>query len=190
MSLKTGSKPLKISCYKKANWTVVRCVINHNLQKLYLPTHLLTPWSRDVLEDPLVSQLVKKFLAFYRTRKFITAFTSSCHLSLSSKTLYYIINAYLFWRYIILAINNFRSLSTKCMTKLRSCKQEYGWLYFNQRDSSVRDLFQGRDKSPASRYCHFSRQNIMTVPSYLSSQFVNFTVLVAIYSGKSRMLLE
>jgi hypothetical protein len=40
-------------------------------------TYLLTPWSR-VLE-----KLVKKFSAFYGTRKFLTALTSSRHVSLS-----------------------------------------------------------------------------------------------------------
>jgi len=45
-------------------------------------TYLLTPWNR-VLEKLTGFQLVKKFLAFYETRRFITAVTSSCHLSLS-----------------------------------------------------------------------------------------------------------
>ena len=44
---------------------------------------LLTSWSRVLLEKPAGSQLVKKFPAFYGTRKFITAFTSARHLSLS-----------------------------------------------------------------------------------------------------------
>jgi len=44
-------------------------------------TYLLTPWSR-VLEKLTGLQLVKKFPAFYGTRKFITAFTSARHLSL------------------------------------------------------------------------------------------------------------
>ena len=47
-------------------------------------TYLFTPWSRVLLEKLTVSQLVKKFPAFYGTRRFITAFTSTCHLSLSS----------------------------------------------------------------------------------------------------------
>jgi hypothetical protein len=34
-----------------------------------------TPWNRGLLEKLTVSQLVKKFLAFYGTRRFITAFT-------------------------------------------------------------------------------------------------------------------
>jgi len=45
--------------------------------------YLLTPWSRGLLEKPTSSQLVKKFPAFYRTRRFITTLTSARHLSLS-----------------------------------------------------------------------------------------------------------
>ena len=41
-------------------------------------TYLLTPWSRVLLE-----KLVKEFTPFYGTRRFITAFTSASHLSLS-----------------------------------------------------------------------------------------------------------
>jgi len=48
-----------------------------------LLTHLLTPWSRVILEKLTGSQLVKKFPAFYWTPKFITALTSARHLSLS-----------------------------------------------------------------------------------------------------------
>ena len=44
--------------------------------------HLLTPWSR-VLEKLIGFQLVKKFTAFYGTRKFVIAFRISRHLSLS-----------------------------------------------------------------------------------------------------------
>jgi len=47
----------------------------------YLLTYLLTPWSR-VLEK-LTGSAVKKFPAFYGTRKFITIFTIARHLSLS-----------------------------------------------------------------------------------------------------------
>jgi len=43
-----------------------------------LPSYLLTAWTRVLLE-----KLVKKFPAFYGTRKFITAFTSARHLFLS-----------------------------------------------------------------------------------------------------------
>ena len=50
---------------------------------MHTHTHTLTPWSRVLLEKLTGSQLVKKFPAFYGTRKFITAVTSARHLSLS-----------------------------------------------------------------------------------------------------------
>jgi len=49
----------------------------------YLHTYLLTPWSRGLLEKLTGFQLIQKFLEFYGTRRFITAFVSSRHLSLS-----------------------------------------------------------------------------------------------------------
>ena len=49
----------------------------------YLLTYLLTSWSRVLLEKLTDSQLVEKFPAIYGTRRFITAFTSARHLSLS-----------------------------------------------------------------------------------------------------------
>jgi hypothetical protein len=49
----------------------------------YLFAYLLTAWSRVLLEKQTGLQLVKKFLAFYGTRKFITVFISARHLSLS-----------------------------------------------------------------------------------------------------------
>ena len=46
-------------------------------------TYLLTPWCSVLLEKLTGLQLVKKFPAFYGTRRFITALTSVRHLSLS-----------------------------------------------------------------------------------------------------------
>jgi hypothetical protein len=46
-----------------------------------------TPWSRVLFEKLTVPQLVTKFPAFCGTRKFITAFTSARHLSLSTARL-------------------------------------------------------------------------------------------------------
>jgi hypothetical protein len=46
-------------------------------------THLLTPWSRVLPEKLKRPKLLKKFPAFYGTRKFITVFTAVQHLSLS-----------------------------------------------------------------------------------------------------------
>jgi len=45
---------------------------------------LLTPWKRVLPEKLTGLQLVKKFPAFYGTRRFISAFTSAGHMSLSS----------------------------------------------------------------------------------------------------------
>ena len=49
----------------------------------YLLTYFFTPCSRVILEKLTGSQLVKKSPAFHGTRRFITAFTSARHLSLS-----------------------------------------------------------------------------------------------------------
>jgi len=46
-------------------------------------TYLLTQWSRVLLEKLTSFQPVKKCPTFYRTWRFITAFTSAHHLSLS-----------------------------------------------------------------------------------------------------------
>ena len=48
-----------------------------------LYNYLLTPWCTVLLEKLTGLQLVKKFPAFHGTRRFITALTSVCHLSLS-----------------------------------------------------------------------------------------------------------
>ena len=48
-----------------------------------LYSYLLTPWSRVLLEKLTCCQLTKKFHTFYGTRRFITAFTRTRHLSLS-----------------------------------------------------------------------------------------------------------
>ena len=50
---------------------------------IYIYIYLLTPWCRVLLEMLTGLQLVKKFPAFYGTRRFITALTSVRHLSLS-----------------------------------------------------------------------------------------------------------
>jgi hypothetical protein len=56
----------------------------YSIPRYYTPyTYLLTPLSRVRLEKQTSLQLVKKFPAFYGTRKFITPFTSARHLSLS-----------------------------------------------------------------------------------------------------------
>jgi hypothetical protein len=48
-----------------------------------LLTYLLTPSSRVLLEKLILLKLVKKFPVIYGTRRFITSFTNSRHLSLT-----------------------------------------------------------------------------------------------------------
>ena len=62
--------------YRKSLWLLLYGCL------LYL-TYLNTPWSRVLLEKLTVFHLVKKFPAFYGAWRFITAFTSAHHLSLS-----------------------------------------------------------------------------------------------------------
>jgi hypothetical protein len=52
------------------------------LRTYLLLTYLLTPWNGVLFEKLTDSQLVKKFPAFYGTRKFITTFTRARHLFL------------------------------------------------------------------------------------------------------------
>jgi len=51
---------------------------------LVVTSYLLTSWSRVLLEKLTRSQLLKELPTFYGTGRFITAFTTACHLSLSS----------------------------------------------------------------------------------------------------------
>jgi hypothetical protein len=69
----TWAVPLPSICASYTQWNDLT----------YLLTYLLTPWSGVVLEKLTGFQQVKKFPAVYWTRRFITAFTSARHLSLS-----------------------------------------------------------------------------------------------------------
>jgi len=71
---------MRIECQiPKATNTHSKCV---TFIAFPLQLYLLTPWSRVLLQKLTGLQLFDKFPAFYRTRMFITAFTSSRHLSL------------------------------------------------------------------------------------------------------------
>ena len=60
------------------------CFFKKNSDNLRIKSkYLLAPWSRVLLEQLTLLQLVKKFPAFHGTPRFITAFTSVRHLSLS-----------------------------------------------------------------------------------------------------------
>ena len=63
---------------------VVTVVYFLNIKIEYGKTYLLTPWCRVLLEKLTGLQLVKKFLAFHGTRRFITALTSVRQMSLTS----------------------------------------------------------------------------------------------------------
>ena len=77
---------LPISC-SKIPQSVASLTIRNQISQLYkiiyLLTYLLTPWSKILLKKLIGSQPLKKFPEFYGTRRFITAFTSARHLSLS-----------------------------------------------------------------------------------------------------------
>jgi hypothetical protein len=92
MQLQTSSSPPLLLGSKEPlstlilNTLCVRPSVCETVQKRnlwLLLFYLLTPWSRVLLEKLTGSQLVKKFYVFYGTRKFITAFTRACQLSLS-----------------------------------------------------------------------------------------------------------
>ena len=65
----------------RCGYEITTIVYKHYI--ISLLTYLLTPCSRVLLEKLTGLQLVKKFPAFYATRRFITALTSVRHLSLS-----------------------------------------------------------------------------------------------------------
>ena len=64
-------------------WQEIHGMLSLLANVAYLLTYLLTPRCRVLLEKLTDLQLVKKFPAFYGTRRFITALTSVRHLSLS-----------------------------------------------------------------------------------------------------------
>jgi hypothetical protein len=65
------------------NWHTVVRDNRREKRRAVLGACLLTPWCRFLLEQLTGLQLVKKFPAFYGTRRFITVLTSVRHLSLS-----------------------------------------------------------------------------------------------------------
>ena len=70
---------------------------------MFFSTYLLTPWCRVLLEQLTGLQLVKKFPAFYGTRRFITALASLRHLSLSwASPIQSIYPHTTFWRSILI----------------------------------------------------------------------------------------
>ena len=68
-------------------WKLLLChsVIENEscYQQDQINTYWLTPWSRVLLDKSTGSKLVKKFPAFYGTRRFISSFASARYLSQS-----------------------------------------------------------------------------------------------------------
>ena len=82
--LSKSKKYLKVLDISRTIWSILSTQKYYASYLLtYLVTYLLTPWNRVLLEKVTGFQLVKKFRAFYGTRKFNTTFTSARHLSLS-----------------------------------------------------------------------------------------------------------
>jgi len=74
-----------------------------------LTYYLLTSWSRVLLEKLIGSNLVKKLPTFYGTRRFVTAFTSARHLSLSwARSIQSMLPHSTSWRSILLLSSQLR----------------------------------------------------------------------------------
>ena len=87
--------------------------------------YLLTPWCRVLLEKLIGLQLVKKFLAFHETRRFITALTSVRHLSLSwASPIQSIYPHPTSWRSILILSTHLRLRSPHWSSSLRFPHQE------------------------------------------------------------------
>ena len=67
--------------YSRNNWVIIYTFYITGINTA-TADYLLT-YSMELLENHLVERLIKKFPAFYGTRKYITLLTSVLHLSLS-----------------------------------------------------------------------------------------------------------
>jgi len=77
------SKPINYCCVTEWSAVCSEILTKHINTLCWKMVYLLTLWSRVLLEKLTVPQLTKKFPAFCGIWRFITAFTSSRHLSLS-----------------------------------------------------------------------------------------------------------
>jgi hypothetical protein len=97
---------------------------------------ILTPWSGVLLKKLTDFQLVNKFLAFYGTRKFITAFTSSRHLSLSwASSIQSIPPHPNFWRSILILSSHVIYVQAKKAGELQGCSILMSALYTGKRSA-------------------------------------------------------
>ena len=85
----------------------------------YLLSYLLTPCRRVLLEKFTVFQLVTKFPSFYGTRRFITAFRSARHISLSWVSLIQSITSHpTSWRSVLIVSFHLRQVPKSCIFHL------------------------------------------------------------------------
>ena len=97
----------------------------------YLLTNLLTPWCRVLLEKLTDSKQVKKFPAFHGTRRFITAFTSVRHLSLSWVSPFQSIHPHrTSWRSVLILSTHLRLVSSLGTINNKSFRQKRLVYYF------------------------------------------------------------
>jgi hypothetical protein len=106
MDSASRSTRLEPSLTPMRNSTLAQHSVSYATYLITLLTYLLTPWSRVLLEKLTGFQLVKKFPAFYGTRRFIT---SARHLSLSwAMSIQSIPPHPTFWRPILILSSHLR----------------------------------------------------------------------------------
>jgi hypothetical protein len=77
----------------------------------------VTPYSRVIFEKLTFTQLVKKFPAFYGTRRFITVYTTSRHWSLSWTTWIQSTSHHIFLWYILILSSHVWDVSKRFRTE-------------------------------------------------------------------------
>ena len=162
----------------------------------YLLTYLLTPWSR-IREKLTVSQLVKKFPAFYGTRRFITAFTSARQLSLYwTSSIQSITRHPTSWRSILI-------LSSHLLLGLPSCLFPSGFLvgatypaHLILLDFVTRTIFGEQYRSLSYSLCSFLHSPVtssLLCPMFSStpySQTPSTSVPPSVWTNKGKWQLE
>ena len=100
----------------------------------YLLIYLLTEWSRVLLEQLTGLQLVRKFPTFYGIRRFINAFTSARHLSLSwARPIQSMPPHPTSWRSILILFSHLRLVLPSGLFPQLSSRNPFLHLFFSMR---------------------------------------------------------